>query len=124
MKLKFRPSIAALASTVAIGFSPAGASAHGVLQASSPASGATLDRAPAELHLHFNEALEPKFSSIKLSDAKGSEVAIEPAAVDAADPRALGAKLPSLVPGAYAVHWSVMTRDGHRTHGDYGFQVK
>ena len=36
----------------------------------------------------------------------------------------LEADLKPLDPGKYHVFWSVVSRDGHRTEGDYTFRVK
>jgi methionine-rich copper-binding protein CopC len=36
----------------------------------------------------------------------------------------LEASLPPLPPGTYRVVWSVVSKDGHRTQGDYTFAIK
>lgn len=98
--------------------------AHAALEAASPKPGATLDASPKEIRLQFNEQLEATFSTIKLSDPKGSDVAGVKVEVDKADMKVMHAVLPPLPAGAYAVHWSTMTRDGHKTKGSYTFTVK
>ena len=47
-----------------------------------------------------------------------------PATVDKAHPQMLHLVSPKLAVGSYQVLWSTMTQDGHRTKGQYGFQVK
>ena len=98
--------------------------AHAKLQSATPAANAVLDTTPKEVRIQFNEALEAAFSSIKVTDGKNSEVSAEKSSVDAADTKVMYVSLPKLTPGTYAVHWSAMTRDGHRVKGDYSFTVK
>ncbi|WP_235362707.1 copper homeostasis periplasmic binding protein CopC [Burkholderia sp. A9] len=103
---------------------PVAASAHGKLESATPATGSTVDTAPDTLRLAFNEALEPTFSSVKVSDASGKPVAHDKAKVDPSAPRVMTVALPKLAPGAYTVQWAAMTADAHRTKGTYTFKVK
>ena len=98
--------------------------AHATLQGSEPPAGSTLTAAPKQLRLHFNEALEPAFASVKLTGPGGKEVAVDKAAVDKADGRTLVLPLPALPAGAYQAKWSAMGHDGHRMKGDLGFTVE
>ena len=98
--------------------------AHASLQASEPPAGSTLAAAPKQIRLHFNEALEPAFASVKLTGVDGKDVAVEKAAVDKADGKVLVLSLPALPPGAYTVKWSAMGHDGHRMKGALGFTVR
>jgi methionine-rich copper-binding protein CopC len=101
-----------------------GAFAHPTLLASSPNSGANLNRPPNEVRLKFNEPVEGAFSSLRLIDATGKEIAADRAAIDEADPNALVLHLAQVASGAYTVRWSVVGRDGHRVKGELGFSVK
>jgi copper resistance protein C len=100
------------------------AQAHAKLQSSDPASGSILAAAPKDVRLKFNEALEPTFSTIKVTDAKNAEVKLQHAVVEKSDPSVLAVALPPLVSGTYHVRWSTMTRDSHKTKGEFLFQVK
>jgi copper resistance protein C len=100
------------------------AQAHAKLQSSDPASGSILAAAPKEVRLKFNEALEPTFSTIKVTDGKNAEVKLQHAVVEKSDPSVLAVALPPLVSGTYHVRWSTMTRDSHKTKGEFIFQVK
>lgn len=102
----------------------AGAFAHASLQTASPKSGEVLDKAPKEIVLHFNEALEAAFSKITLKDHQGVMVKTEKATVDKAHPETLRLVTPKLGVGTYQVQWSTMTQDGHRAKNQYSFQVK
>ncbi|KVH40152.1 copper homeostasis periplasmic binding protein CopC [Burkholderia cepacia] len=125
MKTRTRARLAALAAAGAIlAAAPLAASAHGKLESATPAAGSTIDAAPDTLRLAFNEALEPAFSSVKVSDANGTAVTQEKAKVDAANPRVMTVAMPKLGPGAYTVQWAAMTADAHRTKGTYTFRVK
>ncbi len=89
-----------------------------------PGAGAVLGAAPPSVSITFDDMLEPIFSSVRVEDANGREVAKAPAAADRPDAAVLEVKLPSLGPGVYHVWWSAVARDGHRTVGDYTFTVK
>jgi methionine-rich copper-binding protein CopC len=98
--------------------------AHGVLKEASPAAGAVLDTAPAQIRLLFNEALEAGFSKITLTDGAGVVLATPAAKVEADHPDSLVLVPPVLAAGTWQVQWSTLTRDGHRTKGSYVFRVK
>ncbi|MCS0580245.1 copper homeostasis periplasmic binding protein CopC [Massilia pinisoli] len=98
--------------------------AHASLQSSDPRSGSTLDTAPAQVRLKFNEALEPAFSKIRLTGPHNTEIRVAAATVDKADPTVLTAPLPALPGGAYRVLWSAMAHDGHKVKGEFTFKVK
>jgi len=114
-----------LSSTFAIAaLAAAGAQAHAKLESSEPQAAATLDSAPKQIRLKFNEALEPAFSKIKLTDASNTDLPLAPTKVDAVDPSAMTAPAPALRAGVYHVQWSTMTHDGHKAKGDFVFTVK
>lgn len=98
--------------------------AHAVLKESSPAAGATLASPPGEIRLRFNEALDAPFSRVTLLDRQGRAVSTAPATVAPDQPETMLLAVPALLSGSYRVQWSTMTHDGHRTKGQFGFQVK
>jgi len=106
------------------GLVPALALAHGKLELATPAADSVVNASPAALRLTFNEELEAAFSNATVANANGMVVSKEKAKVDASNPRALTVAVPKLSSGSYAVHWTVMTHDGHKTKGDYKFEVK
>jgi hypothetical protein len=87
-----------------------------------PAANATVS-APANVMIHFSEALEPKFSMITLTDAAGHVVSKEPSVVSP-DATMMTLPLPKLAPGVYTVKWIGVAVDTHRSQGDYRFTVK
>ena len=79
---------------------------------------------PAAVTVHFSEALEPKFSSLKVMDAKGHQMNAVMSKVSASDAKVMSVALPKLMPGMYTVHWVSVALDGHRMEGNYTFTVK
>ena len=97
--------------------------AHGKIVASEPKAGAELPTGPSHIRLRFNEKLERAFSKMALADASGRAIALPDITVDQRDPNVMSAEVPALKAGQYRVRWSVMTRDGHKTGGEFGFKV-
>jgi len=80
--------------------------------------------APGSISITFSEAVEPKFSSIKLTDASGKAEGSEAAKATANDAKTLTLTVPKLSPGTYTVHWVSVAVDGHRLDGSYKFTVR
>uniref|UniRef100_E1T8S6 Copper resistance protein CopC n=1 Tax=Burkholderia sp. (strain CCGE1003) TaxID=640512 RepID=E1T8S6_BURSG len=97
--------------------------AHAHLVSSEPAANAEV-AAPGEVAIHFTEPLEPAFSKIALTDANGKPAASAASRVDTHDARVMHLPLPQLGAGRYAVKWTAVATDGHRTQGDFAFTVK
>ncbi|CAE6858059.1 Protein YobA [Paraburkholderia domus] len=97
--------------------------AHVFPQKQVPGAGATV-ASPAQVRIVFDGPLEPAFSSLTVTDASGKQVNTEKAVVDAHEAAAIAVPLPALTAGHYTVHWVAVASDGHRTHGDYAFDVK
>ena len=96
------------------------AHAHGFLDHAEPRVGSTAQTAPKEVVLFFTQKLEPAFSSIEVSDAKGARVDQGKAQVNESTMR-IGLK--PLPPGTYQVRWHVLSTDTHSTEGKFTFQV-
>ena len=110
-----------LASTLLLAFMVSTAArAHAFLDHAEPRVGSTTPAAPREVVLFFSQTLEPAFSSIEVSDAKGARVDQGKPQVSATTMR-VGLK--SLPPGAYRVHWEVLSADTHKTEGNFTFHV-
>ncbi|MGF6773076.1 methionine-rich copper-binding protein CopC [Paraburkholderia sp. GAS199] len=97
--------------------------AHAHLVSSEPAANAAV-AAPAEVTIHFTETLEPAFSKIDLSDANGKPATQNASQVDQSDAKVMHLALSPLSAGHYAVHWTAVATDGHRTQGNFSFDVK
>jgi methionine-rich copper-binding protein CopC len=97
--------------------------AHVFPQKQEPGAGATV-ASPAQVRVIFDGPLEAAFSSLTVTDASGKQVNAQKAAVDEHHPALIAVPLPPLEAGHYTVHWVAVASDGHRTHGDYVFNVK
>jgi copper resistance protein C len=116
--------VAAKLTALAAGFALAGAAfAHVFPQKQEPGAGKTV-ASPPQVRVIFDGPLEPAFSSLMVTDASGKQVTTQKASVDPHEPTTMTVPLPSLAAGHYTVHWVAVASDGHRTHGDYGFDVK
>jgi methionine-rich copper-binding protein CopC len=89
-----------------------------------PKVGSTVSHAPVQVRIWFDSNLEPLFSSISVQDAKGNKIDSGDGRVSPADDTLLEVGLPPLAAGTYRVIWNVVSRDGHRTSGDYTFTVR
>ncbi|MFC0401277.1 copper resistance CopC family protein [Paraburkholderia rhizosphaerae] len=88
-----------------------------------PGAGTTVS-APAQVKITFDGPLEPAFSTLSVTDVTGKPVSTGKASIDAQQPDVITVPLPALAAGHYTVHWIAVAADGHRTHGDYSFNVK
>lgn len=96
--------------------------AHTAPVSMTPAANSTVSAPPA-VTIHFSGALEPKFSSLTVTDAAGHTVNKEASKVGA-DTKVMTVALPPLAPGVYTVHWVGVSTDTHREQGDYKFTVR
>jgi copper transport protein len=100
------------------------ASAHGLLESSDPADGATLDAAPRQVLLSFTERPEPRLSSVRVLDTAGNQVNSGPAGPVPGQARQLSAPLGEVPDGTYTVSWRIVSKDdGHVTAGTFAFGV-
>lgn len=111
-------TLAALTMTTAAAF------AHAKLQTSTPADGTTVNVAPSELRLTYNEPIEVSMSTIRITGAGDAAVATDRVTADQANDKTLVQPLPKLAPGDYRVQWNTMGHDGHHTKGEIHFTVK
>jgi len=103
---------------------PVGVWGHVFLERADPRVGATVGVSPDSVRIWFDGVLEPAFSTIRVRNASGNRVDKGDSHVDADNEKLLEVLLlPHLAPGDYKVIWSVVSRDGHRTEGDYTFTV-
>jgi methionine-rich copper-binding protein CopC len=112
---------AILFTTFFIAQSPAFAHAHPKVM--EPAADSVVP-APTKITVTFSEAVEPKFSSLTLTDETGKPVGKETSKGVASDAKTMMLTPPILTPGGYLVHWVSVATDGHRMEGEYKFTVK
>jgi copper transport protein len=103
---------------------PAAASAHAYLTKTVPSASATLDRAPTSVQLTFDEAVEPRFAIISVTDKDAVSQTTGPITRSPSNPDTLVVPLrPNLPEGWYLVYWRAISIDGHPVQGAFTFAV-
>ena len=113
--------IACTALTLA--FIPGIASAHAILESSSPASSALLTSSPKEIRLDFDEQIESTLGNIRLYDSEQREISIKKTVRSSTDASVVSAGVPELKNGVYVVVWRVVSADGHPVSGAFPFEI-
>lgn len=103
---------------------PATSRGHAFPSRSDPKVGSKVSGSPASVSIWFDADLEPAFSTISVQDSQGKTVDKKDSHTDPSDPKLLQVSLEGLPPGKYKVLWDVVARDGHRTNGDFTFEIK
>ena len=126
MKLRTlrRISGAAITSTVlALTFIPGIASAHAILESSSPEASALLATSPKEIRLDFDEQVETTLGDVRVYDSEQREVSKSNTVRSSSDPSVVTADIPTLQNGVYVVVWRVVSADGHPVTGAFPFEI-
>lgn len=101
------------------------AEAHAHLKSATPAMGATVTAAPAELDLSFSEGVNPQFTGLTMTGPAGATVATGPSKLGPGGDATLVVPVTgTLEAGVYKVTWHALATDGHKTDGTYTFTVK
>ncbi len=98
--------------------------AHAKLIKSDPPNRASLNVAPKQIQLWFNEEIEGSFALISLLDANGKSVTDNNPELVPDDSRTVVLPLPEIEPGRYTVNFRIMSTDGHVVESDYKFTLK
>lgn len=96
------------------------ASAHSELVSSMPEDGDTLDEAPSEIVLEFNEDIQDLGNEIVVVDSEGTPVADGEPEVDG--PTVMQAVTGGAA-GTFTVTWRVVSADGHPISGELSYDV-
>jgi copper transport protein len=109
---------------LALLLAPAGASAHALLEGTSPLRGATLAGEPSSVTLRFSESVEGNFGAIRVFDASSRRVddgrTVHPGG--RGSQLAVGLR-PGLPKGTYVATYRVISADGHPVSGGLVFSV-
>ncbi|HEV2129759.1 MAG TPA: copper resistance protein CopC [Longimicrobiaceae bacterium] len=124
MRSRTRSVLAALVLLVlAMGW-PTPAAAHQRLLRSEPAREATLNVAPRELRLVFNEPVTLAFTRLELLGPQGTPVALGELRTAPDSTQVLIAPITGpLRAGGYAVRWQTASQDGHPVRGEFTFSI-
>lgn len=103
---------------------PATAGAHATLESTTPARGASLHEPPAQIVLHFNEAVEGNFGAIRVFDGRGERVDAGNAFHPDGEGSDLAVKVkPGLKDGTYTATYRIVSADSHPIAGGYTFSI-
>jgi len=111
-------------SAIALAIFAGQAFAHAHLTKAVPADKATVAVSPDELDLRFSEELDLQFSSVKIIGPDKASVKTGDAMLMDEGKTLMVPLSEKLGPGAYKVEWHILSTDGHKTTGTYGFTVK
>ncbi|MEP6642730.1 MAG: copper resistance protein CopC, partial [Gaiellales bacterium] len=124
MSLRGRGARVLAAAAVFALVAPATASAHAYLTKTVPPPGAILDTPPRTIALTYDEAVEPRFAIISVTNARGDQLTTAPVHRLPSNPDTLVVPLkPHLPTGWYLVYWRAISVDGHPVQGGYTFAV-
>jgi copper transport protein len=111
---------------VAAGFAllPSLASAHAYLIRTVPVASGVLNAPPPSVALTYDEAVEPRFAIISVTDAAGRQQTIGQVRRSPANPDTLVVPLrPNLPQGWYLIYWRAISVDGHPVQGAFTYAV-
>lgn len=101
------------------------ATANCNLASARPAINGIVEVPPTQLELRFSDALNVKFSGVKIIGAANATVVAGVVSFAKGSKRILIVPvLTTLVAGTYRVHWHLLSKDGHKSHDNYTFTVK
>jgi copper transport protein len=120
-----RGRIAAVLATATVGLAVvATASAHAYLVKTVPSASVVLTAPPSTVSLTFDEAVEPRFATISVTDAQAHQQTTGPPTRSPTNPDTLVVPLkPHLPEGWYLVYWRAISIDGHPVQGAFTFAV-
>ncbi|HXR12390.1 MAG TPA: copper resistance protein CopC [Gaiellaceae bacterium] len=102
---------------------PAAASAHAYLIKTVPAASVILNTPPSSVQLTYDEAVEPRFAIISVTDVNARSETTGPVTRSPANPDTLVVPLKRVPEGWYLVYWRAISVDGHPVQGAFTFAV-
>jgi copper transport protein len=103
---------------------PSVASAHAYLIRTSPAASRVLDGPPPNVQLTFDEAVEPRFAIVSVTDADGRQETTGPPRRSQSNPDTLIVPVrPRQAEGWFLVYWRAISVDGHPVQGAFTYAV-
>jgi copper transport protein len=115
---------AVVVALAALALLPASASAHALLQSTTPERSARLDAVPDTVSLRFNEPVEAEFGAVRVFDSQGREVQSGAAFHPGGRGAEVAVRLRSGLPDdGYTVTYRVISADAHPVSGGFVFVV-
>jgi copper transport protein len=100
------------------------ASAHAVLESSSPTRGAQVDAAPKHVDFTFNEPVEASLGAVRVFNTDGDQVQTDDLERPGDNADSVGAGLPGNLPdGLYTATYPVISADSHPVSGGITFTI-
>jgi copper resistance protein C len=97
--------------------------AHAKLVSATPAENQMAMPPPTELRLKFSEAIEPKFTKVKVTGPDGKVIKTGTVRLDTADRTTVIVPLTgALHDGKYTVEWQAVSADSHKVKRTYSFE--
>jgi methionine-rich copper-binding protein CopC len=96
---------------------------HASLVRASPPVNSTVQNAPREVAILFNERVQAPPGAIAVQDASGARVDEGDARLDS-NGLVIRASLKPLTAGTYKVNWRIRSADGHTAEGSFTFRVR
>jgi copper transport protein len=119
-----RRAVIALAAVAAVLALPSAASAHAYLIRTEPTASGVLESPPTTAQLTFDEAVEPRFAIISVTNAAGRQETTGAIRRSPANPDTLVVLLrPHLAEGWYLIYWRAISVDGHPVQGAFTYAV-
>ncbi len=115
--------LAALAAVLGM-LLPSAASAHAYLVKTVPAASVELPGPPPSVQLTYDEAVEPRFAIISVTNVDGEPETVGAVRRSPANPDTLVMPLkPGLPEGWYLIYWRAISVDGHPVQGAFTYSV-
>ncbi len=97
--------------------------AHAYLVKTVPTANSILQVPPRAVQLTYDEAVEPRFAIISVTDARGHQQTTASVKRSPSNPDTLVVPLKHLPQGWYLIYWRAISVDGHPVQGAYEFAV-
>jgi copper transport protein len=120
-----RGRVAVVFAAIAVGFVlPSSAFAHAYLVKTVPAASGVLESPPPSVQLTYDEAVEPRFAIISVTNAAAQQETTGPVTRSPGDPDTLVVPLRGNLPqGWYLVYWRAISVDGHPVQGAFTYAI-
>jgi copper transport protein len=102
---------------------PATAAAHAYLIRTVPAASVILNTPPASVQLTYDEAVEPRFAIVSVTDVGAHQETTGPVTRSPSNPDTLVVPIKRVPEGWYLVYWRAISVDGHPVQGAFTFAV-
>ena len=123
MSARLRLGLVALTGAAVVLAAPAAAWAHAYLIKTAPAASTTVNQSPGQLALTYDEAVEPRFMVVSVTDASGTQETTARPQRSPANPDTILTPLKRVPEGWYLVFWRAISADGHPVRGAFTFAV-